>query len=231
MIWLVIDVIDEQGSCWTVISECAFTVTLTGCAAGLLNTQMVWCMHSARKQIRTCRTRPSYAASLRSNSSCPSLGFAAGNADGHRWLVCGLQAYNDREHLETPYVAKLHRFTALAPTLPVFTFEHPNPAVEAAAGPDNARETPLRFERTGAPAAVCHGFAGYFDAQVPRVPAPLVEGLRAQAHMAPTRAPCDLMKALPHSHARQGVYLETLSLYPGLVDLLLGGDACWLQLP
>ena len=99
--------------------------------------------------------------------------------------LCGLQAYNDREHLETPYVAKLHRFTALAPTLPVFTFEHPNPAVETAAGPDNARETPLRFQRPGAPAAVCHGFAGYFEAQVPRVPAPPVEGLRAQAHMAP----------------------------------------------
>lgn len=98
---------------------------------------------------------------------------------------CGLQAYNDREHLETPYVAKLHRFTALAPTLPVFTFEHPNPAVETAAGPDNTRETPLRFERPGAPAAVCHGFAGYFDAQVPRVSAPAIAVMRAQTRMAP----------------------------------------------
>ena len=39
------------------------------------------------------------------------------------------------------------------------------------------------------------------------------------------------MKALPHSHVRQGVYLETPNLYPGLVELLLAGDACWLQLP
>ena len=91
-----------------------------------------------------------------------------------------LQAYNDREHLETPYVAKLHRFTALAPTLPVFTFEHPNPEAGTAAGPDNARETALRFERPGAPAAVCHGFAGYFDAQVPRVPA---HGVLAACHV------------------------------------------------
>ncbi|KAK9834250.1 hypothetical protein WJX81_000077 [Elliptochloris bilobata] len=81
-------------------------------------------------------------------------------------LWTDVKAYNDREHLETPYVVKLHRFTTLAPTQPVFTFEHPNPAAGTAAGPDNTRETPLRFERPGAPAAVCHGFAGYFDAQL-----------------------------------------------------------------
>ncbi len=82
----------------------------------------------------------------------------------------GVQAYNDREHLETPYVVKLHRFTALAPTQPAFTFEHPSPAAGAASAPDNTREVPLRFERPGAPAAVCHGFAGYFDAQACPVP-------------------------------------------------------------
>lgn len=81
-----------------------------------------------------------------------------------------MQAYNDREHLETPYVVKLHRFTALAPTQPAFTFEHPSPAAGAASAPDNTREVPLRFERPGAPAAVCHGFAGYFDAQACPVP-------------------------------------------------------------
>jgi protein arginine N-methyltransferase 5 len=38
------------------------------------------------------------------------------------------QAYNDLAHFETPYVVKLHRVAPLAPALPVFTFEHPNPA-------------------------------------------------------------------------------------------------------
>lgn len=68
--------------------------------------------------------------------------------------------YNDLEHFETPYVVKLHRFTPLAETLPVFTFEHPN----RAAAIDNSRSLGLRFGRAGRPAALCHGFAGYFDA-------------------------------------------------------------------
>ena len=123
-----------------------------------------------------------------------------------------LQAYNDREHLETPYVAKLHRFTALAPTLPVFTFEHPNPAVETAAGPDNARETPLRFERPGAPAAVCHGFAGYFDAQVRRVPAPAQAIMRAQTRVAPGLLATLCRRRL----ARRAVGLD-LNCCPGLL--------------
>ncbi|EIE25124.1 protein arginine N-methyltransferase 5 [Coccomyxa subellipsoidea C-169] len=71
-----------------------------------------------------------------------------------------VKVYNDLEHFETPYVVKLHRFTALADTQPVFTFRHPNR--EAAI--DNARAACLRFDRTGRLAAVCHGFAGYFDA-------------------------------------------------------------------
>lgn len=72
-----------------------------------------------------------------------------------------IQAYGDLEHLETPYVVKLHRFTPLAPTQPVFTFEHPNGSGPA---PDNSRGINLQFERRGAPAAICHGLAGYFDA-------------------------------------------------------------------
>jgi protein arginine N-methyltransferase 5 len=68
--------------------------------------------------------------------------------------------YNDLEHFETPYVVKLHRFTPLAGTLPVFTFAHPN----RTAAVDNARAAALRFERLRQPAALCHGFAGYFDA-------------------------------------------------------------------
>ena len=44
----------------------------------------------------------------------------------------------------------------------VFTFVHPNREAII----DNSRYAALRFERAGRPAAVCHGLAGYFDAQV-----------------------------------------------------------------
>lgn len=39
---------------------------------------------------------------------------------------CDVQAYDDLEHFETPFVVKLHRFNALANTQDVFNFEHPN---------------------------------------------------------------------------------------------------------
>ena len=77
------------------------------------------------------------------------------------------QAYNDLEHAETPYVVKLHRFTPLAPTQRCFTFEHPNQAQPPI---DNSRSIDLTFERADAPSALCHGFAGYFDACLCAVP-------------------------------------------------------------
>jgi len=40
--------------------------------------------------------------------------------------IRGLQAYDDLEHFETPFVVKLHRFNTLAATQDVFTFVHPN---------------------------------------------------------------------------------------------------------
>ena len=62
--------------------------------------------------------------------------------------------------METPYVAKLHRFSQLAPPLPVFSFRHPSPPP-----PHNERYTTLRFAgRASRPAGLCHGFAGYFEA-------------------------------------------------------------------
>lgn len=64
--------------------------------------------------------------------------------------------------METPYVVKLHRVTPLADTQDVFTFEHPNRDAVI----DNTRYKRLVFERRGRPAALCHGFAGYFDAKV-----------------------------------------------------------------
>ena len=77
------------------------------------------------------------------------------------WLLL-LQAYDDLKHFETPYVVKLHRFTPLSDTQEVFTFKHPN----FSGAIDNSRSCSLVFERPSAPAAVCHGFAGYFDAEL-----------------------------------------------------------------
>lgn len=71
------------------------------------------------------------------------------------------RAYKDLEHMETPYVAKLHRVSLLASTQPVFTFAHPT---KGDLPPNNARHACLHFERRNAPAALCHGFAGYFEA-------------------------------------------------------------------
>ena len=66
--------------------------------------------------------------------------------------------------METPYVVKLHRFTPLAATQDVFTFDHPNTDAVI----DNTRYKRIIFDRRGQPAALCHGFAGYFDAKVCR---------------------------------------------------------------
>ena len=61
-------------------------------------------------------------------------------------------------------MVKMHRVAPLAATQDVFTFVHPN----ADAVIDNTRYARLVFDRTGQPAALCHGFAGYFDSKVTR---------------------------------------------------------------
>lgn len=64
--------------------------------------------------------------------------------------------------METPYVVKLHRVSRLAAPVPVFSFLHPSPGQ-----PSNARYAALQFSTRGnAPAAICHGFAGYFSAKL-----------------------------------------------------------------
>lgn len=73
-----------------------------------------------------------------------------------------LQAYDDLKHFETPYVVKLHRYTPLSETQEVFSFRHPN----FSAMIDNSRSCTMTFSRQNSPAAVCHGFAGYFDAEL-----------------------------------------------------------------
>lgn len=70
-----------------------------------------------------------------------------------------IRAYKDREHFETPYVVKAHKFHALAPNQPVFTFTHPKPS-----SVDNSRYQALTFlPEEDAPAGFLHGFIGYFE--------------------------------------------------------------------
>lgn len=75
-------------------------------------------------------------------------------------LWTDVSAYDDREHFETPFVVKLHRVTPLAPPQPLFTFAHPAPGPD----PDNSRAGTLAFTASLPAGAVCHGFAGYFEA-------------------------------------------------------------------
>jgi type II protein arginine methyltransferase len=111
-------------------------------------------------------------------------------------LWADVKGYDDLEHAETPYVVKLHRFTPLADTRAVFTFAHPRPVrgggggdggdglmdedggadaadVSTAPSPsntpdprDNARYATLSFPRPAAPAALVHGLAGFFEADL-----------------------------------------------------------------
>lgn len=78
-------------------------------------------------------------------------------------LWTDVNAYNDVEHFETPFVVKFHRFTPLAPSQALFTFNHPNLSQPVI---DNSREETLIFTCTPPQGTVCHGFAGYFDAQL-----------------------------------------------------------------
>ncbi|GAB4821351.1 hypothetical protein N2152v2_008397 [Parachlorella kessleri] len=73
-----------------------------------------------------------------------------------------VKAYDDVEHFETPYVVKIFKFHALAAPQAVFTFEHPNRDLVI----DNSRSRRLVFDCTPPGGTVCHGLAGYFDAQL-----------------------------------------------------------------
>ncbi|KAG7173372.1 arginine N-methyltransferase 5-like, partial [Homarus americanus] len=61
-------------------------------------------------------------------------------------------------HFETPYVVYLHNKKELAPSQPLFTFNHPNRAKVI----DNTRYKSLQFQITED--NVVHGFGGYFEA-------------------------------------------------------------------
>ena len=78
-------------------------------------------------------------------------------------LYNNIRAYKDREHFETPYVVKAHKFYALAANQPVFKFEHGPKDSESP--PDNSRSMTFTFARPApdSPAAYLHGFIGYFE--------------------------------------------------------------------
>ncbi|KAF2362290.1 PRMT5 oligomerization domain [Trinorchestia longiramus] len=61
-------------------------------------------------------------------------------------------------HYETPYVVYLHNKREIAPSQPLFTFQHPN----LSATIDNSRHGALQFQVTED--SVMHGIAGYFEA-------------------------------------------------------------------
>eukprot|EP00200_Dunaliella_tertiolecta_P003160 CAMPEP_0202343186 /NCGR_PEP_ID=MMETSP1126-20121109/3419_1 /ASSEMBLY_ACC=CAM_ASM_000457 /TAXON_ID=3047 /ORGANISM="Dunaliella tertiolecta, Strain CCMP1320" /LENGTH=662 /DNA_ID=CAMNT_0048934227 /DNA_START=1282 /DNA_END=3267 /DNA_ORIENTATION=- len=74
-----------------------------------------------------------------------------------------VKAYNDREHFETPYVAKFHRHYVLAPTQEMFSFSHPNRATPI----DNNRHKRVVYTRpVELGSAIMHGFAGYFESEL-----------------------------------------------------------------
>ncbi|XP_039018708.1 protein arginine N-methyltransferase 1.5-like isoform X1 [Hibiscus syriacus] len=76
-------------------------------------------------------------------------------------LYNDVKSHKDLVHFETAYVVKLHGVARLAPTKPVFTFNHPDYSTKKS----NQRYKKLQFEiprDTGS--AMVHGFAGYFDA-------------------------------------------------------------------
>ncbi|XVF19007.1 hypothetical protein REPUB_Repub11eG0073800 [Reevesia pubescens] len=76
-------------------------------------------------------------------------------------LYNDVKSHKDLVHFETAYVVKLHSIAKLAPSKPVFTFNHPDHSPKKS----NQRYKKLQFvipRDTGS--AIVHGFAGYFDA-------------------------------------------------------------------
>ncbi|EOY29107.1 SHK1 binding protein 1 isoform 2 [Theobroma cacao] len=76
-------------------------------------------------------------------------------------LYNDVKSHKDIVHFETAYVVKMHSIAKLAPSKPVFTFNHPDYSTKKS----NQRYKKLQFvipRDTGS--AIVHGFAGYFDA-------------------------------------------------------------------
>eukprot|EP01062_Namystynia_karyoxenos_P055643 TRINITY_DN4667_c0_g2_i1.p1 TRINITY_DN4667_c0_g2~~TRINITY_DN4667_c0_g2_i1.p1 ORF type:complete len:654 (+),score=192.09 TRINITY_DN4667_c0_g2_i1:91-1962(+) len=71
-----------------------------------------------------------------------------------------LSAHHDITHLETPYVVRIHGAHLIAGAHRAFEFRHPKPPAPYPQRNDRM----IRLRWTAVESAVCHGFAGYFDA-------------------------------------------------------------------
>ncbi|ORZ00647.1 PRMT5 arginine-N-methyltransferase-domain-containing protein [Syncephalastrum racemosum] len=76
-------------------------------------------------------------------------------------------SYKDLTHFETPYVVMFQKTCELAPSKPVWTFEHPNPQVDGEPTDNlhNVRFASVDFQ-AGPQDMIMHGIAGYFEAQL-----------------------------------------------------------------
>lgn len=71
------------------------------------------------------------------------------------------------KEFETPFVVKLHKFAPLSPPQSVFSFCHPNNMSNTdTLLNENSRETKLRFVSAVSGGSLCHGLAGYFEAEL-----------------------------------------------------------------
>ncbi|KAI7865537.1 protein arginine N-methyltransferase [Spinellus fusiger] len=74
-------------------------------------------------------------------------------------------AYKDLVHFETPYVVMFQQVCELAPSKPLWTFEHPNPRIPAHENPlnnlHNMRYQQVQFHVQND--MIMHGLAGYFE--------------------------------------------------------------------
>ncbi|KAI8388474.1 PRMT5 arginine-N-methyltransferase-domain-containing protein [Radiomyces spectabilis] len=74
-------------------------------------------------------------------------------------------AYKDLAHFETPYVVMFQQACELAPSQPLWTFEHPNKDIPADSDPLNNLHN-VRYSRVEFKASsdmTLHGLAGYFE--------------------------------------------------------------------
>jgi len=76
-----------------------------------------------------------------------------------------VRAFNDPKYFESPYVVKIHQGYVIDEPQEVFTFVHPNPAVNERTGEaDNSRYQSVKF--SASVTCVMHGLVGYFDSKL-----------------------------------------------------------------
>lgn len=82
-------------------------------------------------------------------------------------LWSDVRRLGDPKWFDTTFVARMRRVATLSPAQPLFAFEHTASLGSASPEAINRRAGTLTFELTaGAPRALFHGFAGYFEAEL-----------------------------------------------------------------